>query len=159
MASITRTQSWNNGFGSLVVNIEMPEIAFNTAEAISRYESGIRAIIKITGEKLLATSRAAYASTPNIAAKFGQFTGDQPPTIRLVNTDPIFPFVEYPTRAHTITATRAPFLVFKVDGRWVKVRSVSHPGTKGKLAIDGLVDAASNEMIDKVNQLIGEILS
>lgn len=39
-------------------------------------------------------------------------------------------FVDAGTRPHVIRARRKPFLVFKVNGVWVRAKQVNHPGTR-----------------------------
>ena len=45
-------------------------------------------------------------------------------------------FVNDGTRPHIIRARNAPFLVFRVGGRWVRVRQVHHPGTRARPFLD-----------------------
>jgi hypothetical protein len=39
-------------------------------------------------------------------------------------------WIENGTKPHIIRARRAPFLVFQVNGHWVRKKEVFHPGTK-----------------------------
>jgi hypothetical protein len=38
--------------------------------------------------------------------------------------------VEMGSRAHVIRAKKKPYLHFKIDGRWVRIKQVNHPGTR-----------------------------
>ena len=38
-------------------------------------------------------------------------------------------FMEEGTKKHTIRAKNKPFLVFQINGQWIKVKKVKHPGT------------------------------
>ena len=44
--------------------------------------------------------------------------------------------VDQSTQAHEINARNAPNLVFQVGGRWVRAKSVNHPGTTGKQFVE-----------------------
>ena len=39
-------------------------------------------------------------------------------------------YVEFGTKPHVIRAKAGGFLTFQINGRWVKVKVVNHPGTK-----------------------------
>lgn len=59
-------------------------------------------------------------------------TEDGKPTVLVGSDDPIALWHHEGTEPHTITASRAPFLVFfwKKVGHVVRFRSVNHPGTQ-----------------------------
>ena len=55
--------------------------------------------------------------------------------------------VEYGTDEHEIHAKNAPFLTFQINGNWIKVKSVSHPGSDGAFMFrDGLEASRSRIM-------------
>jgi hypothetical protein len=45
------------------------------------------------------------------------------------NTADIAMLVDVGSRKHVIRAKNAPYLHFPIDGRWVRVKTVNHPGT------------------------------
>lgn len=47
------------------------------------------------------------------------------------------------SKIHTITAKKGPFLVFPTDTKWVRAKSVTHPGTKG----DHFMEQAMEEAV------------
>lgn len=62
------------------------------------------------------------------------------------NVAPHAQFVHFPTKAHTIKPKKAgDFLVFKINGKWVKAKEVKHPGYKG----DPFLFNAFNKEIEK----------
>lgn len=57
---------------------------------------------------------------------------DGPTLRRLSNYSGHARFIDSGTRAHVITATRAKFLRFQMNGETMFRRSVNHPGTKAR---------------------------
>jgi hypothetical protein len=86
------------------------------------------------GRTVKTEAASAYAGT-RFAAGFHYTTAISPygaGSLIFTHANPLFPDVELPTKRHVIRAKHKPFLVFKVDGHWVKVKEVNHPGTAGK---------------------------
>lgn len=119
-----------------------------------RYGAALQAalprVAENTARRLKTGAQQGYHAYPAIAAGFQQLTSTRGGTIvaGLVNTHPVFPFREYDTRPHTIAARRVPYLHFKGrDGRWVRVVSVAHPGTKGLYAVARLFAAEEDRFV------------
>ena len=110
----------------------------------AQWQAALAASIAQVGETFAQAARQAYQGT-RFAPAFTLTTQTAPVVaIRLVQTHPLFAYVEYPTRAHMIRPRNARFLVFTINGRRVFARSVNHPGTKGRNAMDRLFQQAAN---------------
>lgn len=48
-------------------------------------------------------------------------------------------YVHDGTRPHVIRAKNKPYLVFRYQGRWVRVKQVNHPGTRARPFLDRAV--------------------
>lgn len=104
----------------------------------NQWEARLRTLLPPLARALKADVQQAYAGT-QFAKTFGYTTSVSPYVqVKLTQTNPIFPYVEFPTRPHTISAKTGPYLHFywARKGRWVKTPSVRHPGTKGKHLVD-----------------------
>ena len=121
-----------------------PAILRDPATGQSAWERVLRTGLQALMADVKQQARAAYSDVPSIRDGF-QYTTQTAPYVRgqLLATADKFRVVEGPTRPHTITARNAPYLVFQVDGHWVKVKSVNHPGTKGRNAIPPIFDKAA----------------
>lgn len=125
----------------------------------AEWQRAVTAALAPVADQIRAGAQRAYAGTRFEAAFVVSRQSTPVTAIRLVNTHPLFTVVEYPTRPHTITARRAPYLVFQVQGRWVRVRSVQHPGTKGRLAIDKVFQDAETAFTDALIRATNEMIS
>lgn len=79
---------------------------------------------------------------------------------RIFSTAPYTMAVEKGTRPHSIVAKDAKALRFYVGGKAVFVKSVQHPGTKGKFFIRASIEAAKAilpEIINKHLKKVGKI--
>lgn len=76
----------------------------------------------------------------------------EPDRIMVGPTASYAPFVEFPTRPHTIRAKNKRALSFMVDGKRVTVREVHHPGTKAQ----PFVRPAFERWVDSVGPMIAE---
>ena len=138
MSSVTYAQG--NGPGGQWV-FRGPAILADPAKGATAWERTLRAGLQSLMAEMKQQARAAYSDAPAIRDGFTYDTQTSPYVrARLLATADKFRVVEFPTRPHTITARNAPYLVFQIDGHWVKVKSVNHPGTKGRLAIDPIFD-------------------
>jgi hypothetical protein len=120
-----------------------------------------RAVIQAltpVAEQLKREAQQAYSGT-RFAPTFTVQRQSTPITaIKLFNTHELFTVVEYPTRPHTILPRNGRFLVFTVNGRKVFARSVHHPGTKGRLAIDPIFQRAETAFTDALIRATGAML-
>jgi hypothetical protein len=132
---------------------------FDTASAFKAewQRNTIRELAPVAAWIKTAAQRA-YVGT-RFAAAFVVTRQSTPVTaVKLVNTHPLFTVVEYPTRPHTIVPRNGRFLVFQVGGRTVFARSVHHPGTRGRLAIDRVFQDAETAFTDALIRATGAML-
>jgi hypothetical protein len=122
------------------------------------WQAALGTALAHVGEIFAQAARQAYQGT-RFAPAFTLHTQTTPiHRITLVQTHPLFVVVEYPTRPHTIRPRNGRFLVFTVGGRRVFARSVSHPGTKGRLAIDPIFQQAEQAFTDALIRATGEMI-
>lgn len=133
---------------------------YPTASAFkAEWQRAVVAALTPVATQILTGAQRAYAGT-RFAPLFAVERQSTPVTaIRLVNTSPLFAVVEYPTRPHTIVPRTGRFLVFTVNGRKVFARSVAHPGTKGRLAIDPIFQQAETAFTGALIRATGEMIS
>lgn len=71
--------------------------------------------------------------------------------LRIENPKEYAATIDTGSRAHKITAKNAPFLRFKIKGRWIRTKSVNHPGTKPYKFLFNATDAAYRSMGQRLN--------
>lgn len=122
-----------------------PAILRDPTKGQTAWEQTLRAGLQSLMTDLRAQARAAYSDVPVVRDGFA-YTTQTSPYVRaqLIARADRFAVIEFPTRPHTITARNKPYLVFQVDGHWVKVKSVNHPGTKGRNAITPIFEQAAD---------------
>lgn len=114
-----------------------PRVLTDPAAGATAWAQAYRAGMQALAGQMKQDAQAAYSDVPVIRDGFAYDTQISPyPRLQLTNRSDRFPLVEYQTRPHVITAKNAPYLVFPIDGHWVRVKSVNHPGTRGRYAID-----------------------
>lgn len=137
MAEIFVTQ-FSNRAGQLVTRLRGPAWLGDSGKAPDSFRKYLAPRVSALGKAFKAAAASAYQDTrfensfrvaTNVSDK-ARIT-----KISLTNTNPIFGYVENPTRPHRIQATHSDFLVFYWQriGRVVFMPRVHHPGTKGKL--------------------------
>lgn len=140
--------------------IRAPRLYADASAFRAEWQRTVIAALAPVAQQILTGAQRAYSGT-RFAPLFKVSRESTPVTaIRLVNTHPLFGYVEYPTRPHVITAHDALYnwLVFKVNGRWVRKKSVHHPGTKGRLAIDPIFQQAEQAFTDALIRATGEMI-
>lgn len=141
--------------------LRAPALFDNASAFKQEWQRTVVAALTPVAQQILTGAQRAYSGT-RFAPLFKVSRESTPVTaIRLVNTSPLFNVVEYPTKPHVITAHDALYnwLVFKVNGRWVRKKSVHHPGTKGRLAIDRVFQEAEQAFTDALIRATSEMLS
>jgi hypothetical protein len=122
------------------------------------WQAALGTALAHVGETFAQAARQAYQGT-RFAPAFTLHTQTTPiHRITLVQTHPLFVVVEYPTRPHTIVPRNGRFLVFTVGGRKVFARSVHHPGTRGRGAIDPIFQQAEQAFTDALIRATGEMI-
>ena len=125
-----------------------PAIFADPAKGANAWERVLRTGLQSLMADLKQQARAAYHDVPVVRDGFAYSTQTSPYVRgQLIAHADRFAVIEFPTRPHTITARNAPYLVFQIDGHWVKVRSVNHPGTKGRNAIAPLFEQAAGRFL------------
>ena len=116
------------------------------ADAFRRiYAATLAPLLQDVAAGLKADAQRAYIGT-RFAAAFRYETQVSPAAVRLIQSDPLFPVVEYPTRAHAIRPRKpGGVLAWTQGGATVFARRVYHPGTRGRLAIDPLMAIYARE--------------
>jgi hypothetical protein len=140
-----------------------PRICVDPAAGQAAWERRLRTGLQSLMGTVKAEARAAYADVPAVRDGFAYETQTSPYARgRLVQRSDRAHIIEYPTRAHIIVATNAPYLWFPwgpSKSAWARVKRVHHPGTKGRHAIDpifakhaqefaALLDQAAEEMVN-----------
>jgi hypothetical protein len=141
--------------------LRAPALFSSASQFKQEWQRAVIAALAPVASQIQQGAQRAYAGT-RFAPAFKVSRESTPITaIRLVNTHPLFNVVEYPTKPHTITAHNALYgwLVFKVNGRWVRKKSVHHPGTKGRLAIDPIFQQAEQAFADALIRATNEMIS
>ena len=114
--------------------LRAPALFSSASQFKQEWQRAVIAALAPVASQIQQGAQRAYAGT-RFAPAFKVTRESTPITaIRLVNTHPLFSYVEYPTRPHTIVPRNGRFLVFTVGGRKVFARSVHHPGTRGRSA-------------------------
>ncbi len=67
-------------------------------------------------------------------------------------------YVEEDTRPHAIVARRAPFLVFRVKGKWFRKKRVKHPGTTGKHFMRIARDLAERSLLRSLDASLSRLI-
>jgi len=107
------------------------------------YRAAIRAPLDSLATTIKGQAVSAYSGT-RFAAGFTYRTAVSPYTeLRLFQRDPLFPYVEYPTRPHLIVPRAGGWLRWVAGGSAHFARTVHHPGTKGRNVIDPILAAAA----------------
>lgn len=125
-----------------------PAILTDPVRAQTAWERVLRTGLQSLMQDIKDQARAAYSDAPTIRDGF-TYTTQTSPYVRgqLIARADKFPVVELPTRPHTITAVNVPYLVFPIDGHWVRVKSVNHPGTKGRRAIEAIFEQQKDRFL------------
>jgi hypothetical protein len=139
--------------------LRAPALFSSASQFKQEWQRAVIAALAPVASQIQQGALGAYAGT-RFAPAFKVTRESTPITaIRLVNTHPLFSYVEYPTRPHTIRPRNGRFLVFEIGGRRVFARSVSHPGTKGRLAIDPIFQQAEQAFADALIRATNEMIS
>jgi hypothetical protein len=139
--------------------LRAPALFSSASQFKQEWQRAVIAALAPVASQIQQGALGAYAGT-RFAPAFKVTRESTPITaIRLVNTHPLFSYVEYPTRPHTIRPRNGRFLVFEIGGRRVFARSVSHPGTKGRLAIDPIFQQAEQAFADALIRATNEMNS
>lgn len=110
----------------------------------AEWHAALQAAVAQVAQTFYQGAQKAYQGT-RFAQAFTVTSSVQPVIqVRLVQTHPLFPMVEYPTRAHVIEPRNARVLRFTINGRVVYARRVHHPGTKGRQVMDPLFQQAAD---------------
>ena len=139
--------------------LRAPQLYADASAFKAEWQRTVVAALTPVAQQILTGAQRAYQGT-RFAPLFKVSRESTPITaIRLVNTHPLFAVVEYPTRPHTIVPRNGRFLVFTVNGRKVFARSVRHPGTRGRLAIDPIFQQAEQAFTDALIRATGEMIA
>lgn len=103
---------------------------------LATYQATLGSLLTSLAGDLKGAAQSAYAGT-RFAQTFTYRTALQPyAELRLYQSDPIFPYVEYPTRAHDIYPKTPTGMLHWTNASGAHfARHVRHPGTKGRNAI------------------------
>lgn len=123
-----------------------PALFADPAKGHTAWERVLRTGLQSLMADVQRAARAAYSDVPSVRDGF-IYTAQTSPYVRgqLLATADKFRVIEGPTRPHEIIAHNALYnwLVFQIDGHWVRVKRVHHPGTKGRNAITPIFDRAA----------------
>lgn len=137
-----------------------PRILGDPAAGVAAWERSLRTGLQRLMSSLKDQARAAYADVPVVRDGFSYDTQTSPfARGRLLQRSDRFALLEFPTRPHVIRAKHAPYLVFRIDGHWVRVKSVNHPGTKGRHAIDPIFARAEARFVALLHTAAQEMLA
>ena len=139
--------------------LRAPQLYRSASAFKQEWQRAVVAALTPVAGQILQGAQRAYSGT-RFAPAFKVTRESTPVTaIRLVNTHPLFSVVEYPTRPHTIVPRNGRFLVFTVNGRKIFARSVRHPGTRGRLAIDPIFQQAETAFTDALLRATNEMIT
>jgi len=112
------------------------------------YQATLGALLTGLAGQVKGEAVSAYAGT-RFAAGFTYRTALQPyAELRLYQSNPLFPYVEYPTRAHMIYPRNGSVLHWVNSSGSHFARYVRHPGTKGRNAIDPILQKYAPRFVD-----------
>jgi len=134
------------------IDVQWPDGPFANVDVRQTFRNVVGGRLRRAMEKIADHAAGQYGAYPRISGSFRvtQESGDELEyTIR--NDDPIFPFLEADTSPHVITAHDG-LLAFPGpwEGGMVFVKSVNHPGTKGKYHLQEAWDEGEADLSEAV---------